>query len=119
VLINAQDADIYLNFAYIRRLGTFLPLSDIKTNPVSLDERFKTIALDFREVDEHIWPIVLLDKTKPLCVVEPLHGTFCHFLLHVSPWEFFCCANADRPKKKKHIAQVGLFVLLNADTMSN
>jgi hypothetical protein len=28
---------------------------------------------------EHIFTVLLLQKTKPLAVIEPLHHTFCHF----------------------------------------
>jgi hypothetical protein len=83
------DAEIYLNLAYIRRLGAFLALSDIKAHPVSFGQRFETITLDLGKVDEHVWSVVLFDKPKTLCIVEPLYCTFWHLLLHLSRWEFF------------------------------
>ena len=92
------DTQSCLDFAYVRRLGPFLSFCNIETDPVSLGERFKTITLNFREVNEHIRSIVLLDKPKTLRVVKPLHSTFCHLILHVSLWEFFCCASSVRPK---------------------
>jgi hypothetical protein len=71
----------------MRCLGTFLARCDIETYPITFGERFESIALDLGKVDEHVWSIVLLDKTETLCIVKPFHLTFCHLLLHVSLWE--------------------------------
>ena len=72
----------YLNFTHTTRLGALLALGDLKAHPAALFERFKTIALDFGMMNEDIRSIHLLDKTKTLCVIKPLHCSFYHFVLH-------------------------------------
>jgi len=51
-------------------------------------------------MDKHVWPIVLLDKTKTFCIVKPLHCTFCHFLLQISQWDFFVVQHPIARKRK-------------------
>gem|GEM_PF-2066737 len=60
-----------------------MALGDFEAYAVPLGERFEAFALNFRKMDENVGPIVLLNETETFCVVEPLHGTFCHFDLHV------------------------------------
>jgi hypothetical protein len=42
-----------------------------------------TSKLTFREMCEQIFAAaVRRDETKTLCIIEPLHNTGCHFLIH-------------------------------------
>ena len=60
-------------------LEPFLALRDIKTHTVSFGQRFEPLTLNFGMMNEHIISTLLLDKTKTLCIIEPLHCTFSHF----------------------------------------
>jgi hypothetical protein len=78
-----------------------LARSDIKTYPVTLGNRFETIALDLGKVDEYVWPIVLLDKPETLCIIEPFHRAFCHFFLRAFPWELILVVYIPMPDNRK------------------
>jgi len=67
---------------YRIRLRTFLTLNDIELDLIVLFQRFVSIQLNRRVVDEYIRPIVAADESVALSVVEPLdlpfvlsHGT--------------------------------------------
>ena len=58
------------------RLGTFLALDDVKLHIVALFERFVSIQLNCRVVDEYIRPVFASDESVALGVVKPLNLTF-------------------------------------------
>jgi hypothetical protein len=58
-----------------RPLGTLL---DVKANSVAFVERSEPTGINRRMMNENIRTVFLLDKTKPLAVIEPLHDTICH-----------------------------------------
>jgi len=77
-----------------------LTLNNIKGHAVSFGEGFKAIALNFGEMNEHVRSVVLLDKTETLGVVEPLHCTFCHLLLHLPLYGVFLLCKSKPPNIK-------------------
>src|SRR3989442_194557 len=64
--------------ANLVRLGTLRTLGNLELDPLVLLQRAVSVALDGREVDKHVRTVVLLDETKPLLRVEPLHCALCH-----------------------------------------
>jgi hypothetical protein len=64
---------------HIRRLGAFSAVRDVKAYPIAFGKRLEAISLNLRKVDKNVRTVVLLDKTKPFCVIEPLYCTFSHF----------------------------------------
>jgi hypothetical protein len=67
-----------LNHGYIGCGRTLGALFDVKGNPVTFIERFESGGVDCRMMNEYIRTVFLLDKTKPLAVIKPLHDTICH-----------------------------------------
>ena len=65
---------------YSIRLGTFLTLDDIELNLIALFQRFISVQLNRRVVDEYIRPVFAADESIALGVVEPLDLPFvlCH-----------------------------------------
>jgi hypothetical protein len=57
------------------RLGTLLALYDVEFDLIALFERFVSIQLNCRVVDEYIRPIITSDESVALGVVEPLDLT--------------------------------------------
>jgi|WetSurMetagenome_2_1015567.scaffolds.fasta_scaffold34219_4 hypothetical protein len=58
------------------RLGALLSLNDVELNVIALFQRFVSIQLDGRVVNEHIRPVFPPDESVPLRVVEPLDLSF-------------------------------------------
>lgn len=56
-------------------------LHNVKGDALAFLERLETLRLDRGKMYEYIFTVLLLQKTKPLAVIEPLHFTFSHFLL--------------------------------------
>ncbi len=67
-----------LDHGHVRSGRSFGSLLDVKGNTVTFAERFESGGVDSRMMDEYIRPIFLLDKTKTLAVIKPLHNTVCH-----------------------------------------
>lgn len=59
-----------------RALGT---VDDFELNPRTLFEGPETFGLDGGMMDENVRSVILLDETKALGIVKPLHRTFFHF----------------------------------------
>ena len=57
-------------------LGTFLALDDVKLDLIAFFERFISVQLDRRIMDEYIRPVVASDESVALGVVKPLDLTF-------------------------------------------
>src|SRR5262249_18800466 len=57
------------------------PTGDVELDPFALGERLETLALDRREVHEHVLAARLGDEAKALRLVEPLHGATSHLKL--------------------------------------
>ena len=58
------------------RLGTFLPFDDVKLDLVAFFERFVSVQLNCRIVDEYIRPVFASDESIALGVVKPLDLPF-------------------------------------------
>ena len=58
------------------RLGTFLAFYDVELDFVAFFERFVSIQLYRRVVDEYIRPVITSDESVALGVVEPLNLSF-------------------------------------------
>lgn len=65
----------------VLRLGTFGIMDDLKLDRLAFGERFESIPLDGRKMDEDVRPAFLLDKSVPFPFIEPFHRTACHVLL--------------------------------------
>jgi hypothetical protein len=61
---------------YCIRLRAFLPFDYVELDLIAFFERFVSIQLNCRVVDEHIRPIFASDESVALGVVEPLDLTF-------------------------------------------
>jgi len=61
---------------YRVRLGTFLPFDDVELDLIAFFERFVSVQLDCRVMDEHVRPVFASDETIALGVVKPLDLTF-------------------------------------------
>ena len=58
------------------RLRTFLPLDDVEFHFIAFFERFVSVQLNRRVMDEYVWPVFASDESVALGVVEPLDLTF-------------------------------------------
>jgi hypothetical protein len=58
------------------RLRALLALNDVELDLVAFLERFVSIQLDCRVVDEYIWPVFASDESVALGVVKPLDLPF-------------------------------------------
>ena len=65
-----------LDLARLEALGT---VDDFELNPRTLFEGPETFGLDGGMMDENVRSVILLDETKALGIVKPLHRTFFHF----------------------------------------
>src|SRR6516164_8100830 len=69
----------------VRRLADVCSLqalrspSDVELDPLALGQGLESLALDRREMHEHVLAALLRDETEALRVVEPLHCTNRHF----------------------------------------
>src|SRR5882762_3085057 len=70
-----------LRFANVRGLKSLGSTDDIELQPLAFGQRLEALALDRGVVDEHVLATLLLDETKTLCFVEPLHRSVCHLQL--------------------------------------
>ena len=60
-------------------LLAFRALNYVEGDLLAFFERFETTHVDCGKVREQIFAAIIgSDKTKTLCVVEPLYGTSCH-----------------------------------------
>src|SRR6185369_5574339 len=74
------------DLANVRRLQALRAPRDVELDSLALGERLEAIALDGREVHEHVLAARLRDETKALRLVEPLHGATSHLkLLETGP----------------------------------
>src|SRR5882762_6125339 len=70
-----------LRFANVRGLKSLGSTDDIELQPLAFGKRLEALALDRGVVDEYVLATLLLDETKTLCFVEPLHRSVCHLQL--------------------------------------
>jgi hypothetical protein len=61
---------------YSIRLGTFLTLDDVKLDVIALFQRFVSVQLNRRVVNEYIRPVFASDESIALGIVEPLDLPF-------------------------------------------
>ena len=61
----------------VLRLGAFLAISNGELDLLAVGKRFKAIALNRAEVNEHIGAIFALNETEALALVKPLNGACC------------------------------------------
>jgi len=78
----------FSDFSYVGCLQTFGALDHIEFNIIAFLEGFESFSSDSREMAKDIVTILLLEKTKPLCIIEPLYFSFCHFLLSPDSFDF-------------------------------
>ena len=64
-------------------LKTFWSLFDLELDRLVFEKSAPALPVDLRIVHEHIGAIVLLDETPALLIVEPLHFSHRHWLLHL------------------------------------
>jgi len=57
-------------------LGTLLTLDDVELNIIALFQRFVTVQLYRRVMDEYIWSVFASDESVALGVIEPLDLPF-------------------------------------------
>jgi len=62
-----------LQFTNILRSWTLGTAHNIKTDPITLGQRFETFSLDCGMMHKNVLAPVLLDKTKPFCIIEPFY----------------------------------------------
>ena len=68
-------------------LRAFLSFDDIELNLIALFQRFESIHLDCRVVDEYVRPVFTSDESVALGVLEPFNYSFelCHEFLPSLP----------------------------------
>lgn len=66
----------FLNNVCSRR--TLRAINHIKTHPRPFLQGFKTLCLDGGMMNKNILAAILSNKTKPFCIVKPLHRTLSH-----------------------------------------
>lgn len=68
-------------------LRAFRSLADLELDSLILLKGAKTVALDLRMVNEHIFcAAVRSDKAEALVAVEPFHGSLCHTNFSLFNW---------------------------------
>jgi hypothetical protein len=67
-----------LKFANILRSRTFWAGDNIKADPITFSQGLESFSLDRGMMHEKIFAPFLLDKTKPLRIIKPLHSSFRH-----------------------------------------
>ncbi len=60
----------------VGRLRSFGSLHDVEFDILAFLQRLEPVALQGGIVDEDIFPTIEPDKSEPLPIIEPLHGTF-------------------------------------------
>src|SRR5437588_8661227 len=65
----------------VLRFLTLLAGCDIELDALALVQGLIAVALNIREVDEHILALLTGDETVTLVGVEELHGALCHEIL--------------------------------------
>lgn len=66
-----------LDSSYVNSRRAFLAILDFELYVLTFSQSFETVALDCREVNEHVLAAVSRgDETETLRFVEPLHLTF-------------------------------------------
>src|SRR3989454_3284173 len=74
----------HLGLANVCRLQSLRATRHIELEGLSLGESLEPLAVDGREMDEHVLAVRLGDEAKALRLVEPLHGATSHLKLLVS-----------------------------------
>jgi len=64
--------------SYIDRSRSFLSVLHIKSDPVTLIQRFKACCVDAGMMHEYVRSLLLLDESVPLCIIKPLYDPICH-----------------------------------------
>src|SRR3972149_697491 len=72
-----------LDLCHIGRLGTLGPRGHLELDLLSFLQALEPVALNGGVMDKYVFPGLLLDKAKTLCVVKPLHFPSCHLFLLV------------------------------------
>src|SRR5687767_9032101 len=73
-----RDSYRCLRLADVRRLEALRATDDVELEPLAFGQRLEAIALDRGVVDEYVLATLLLDESKSLRLVEPLHRSTCH-----------------------------------------
>jgi hypothetical protein len=59
-------------------LGSFGGLFDFKGHPLAFLQGSESVPLNGTEMDEEVFPVILLDEAITLFFVEPFYLSFCH-----------------------------------------
>lgn len=71
---------VRLQWLNIRSAGSFIPLFNIETNSLPFVKSFEPGSIDGTVMHKYISALIVLDKTKPLFLVEPLYFSLCQSL---------------------------------------
>jgi hypothetical protein len=69
-----------LEFDYIYRFEAFRAFFGIKADIVTFGKTLEATALNRRMMDKYIIVVFTGYEAKTFAVIEPLHGSLCHFL---------------------------------------
>src|SRR5947208_12825399 len=75
-----------LRFTHVRGLKSLRSTDDIELEPLAFGQRLEALALDRGVVNEHVLATLLLDETKTLRFVDPLHRSVCHLQTPSTRW---------------------------------
>jgi hypothetical protein len=70
---------LFLDFSYIGCLQSLCSFDYIELNIIPFFYGFESFAGDCGKMTKDIVTILLFNKSKPLCVVEPFYFSFSHF----------------------------------------
>src|SRR4051812_46841581 len=84
-MASSDGATKLRNLANVRGLQALGTLHRIELHGLALGEAAKAFTDDGGVMDENVRSALRSDEAKALCVVEPLHGAFCHFRFPVVP----------------------------------
>jgi hypothetical protein len=71
--------EIFSDFSYIGCLKTLCTFDYIELNVIPLFYALESLTGDRGKMTKDIVTILLLNKSKPLCVVEPFYFSLSHF----------------------------------------
>ncbi|HMG01613.1 MAG TPA: hypothetical protein VK596_00685 [Edaphobacter sp.] len=73
--------DLFSDDLNVLCLPALRAFDNVELDGLAFLERTETIALNRREVNENVFSVVTAQKTKTLCIVEPLNYTLFHNLI--------------------------------------
>jgi hypothetical protein len=76
---NCLDWEIFSDLSYIGSLKSLCTLDYIEFNIIPFFDALESFTGDRGKMTKNIVTILLFNKSKPLCVVEPFYFSFSHF----------------------------------------